>query len=118
MNRNLVRTMLARVVANFLITNRNDVIQAVVLFGSVAKNKDTRESDIDILAITKNDLSYDEEYEITKAVGLLVYGIDEYVSIHLESCETFTAAVKNEYVFESDILHEGMLLTGSFPSIE
>jgi predicted nucleotidyltransferase len=116
LNRSLSRTMLAQVVANYLITARNNEIQAVILFGSVVKNNDTRESDIDILVLTNNNLSYDEEYEIVKDVGQLVYGIDEYVSVHVESCETFSAGVKSGYVFENDIVQEGKLLTGTFPN--
>lgn len=114
-NRSATRMMLAHVVANFLNTTQNSEIQAVILFGSVVDNKDTQESDVDILVLTKSTLLYDEEYEIIKDVGHLVYGIDEYVSMHFESCELFTMAVENGYVFENDILRKGKLLVGNFP---
>jgi predicted nucleotidyltransferase len=116
-NRFTSRIMLARVIANYLNTTRNGEIQAIILFGSVVNNKDTQESDVDILVLTKSTQSYDEEYEIIKDVGLLVYGIDEYVSLHFESSEEFVNAVENGYVFETDILSKGKLLKGTLPIV-
>ena len=84
-------------------------IEKIILFGSVAREEDTDESDIDILIITKND---DDELKIEDDVYDKAWEIrlDTMVRISvkirsIEHCETY----KN-FSFYSNVEKDGVLI--------
>jgi len=60
-------------------------IEKVILFGSVARGDDTKESDIDILIITKNDDDLKIEDKIYSKVTDIVIDTGKYLSVKIRS---------------------------------
>lgn len=86
-----------------------DKINKIILFGSVARGEDRKDSDIDILIVS----DYWEEIDpvICDAVGDIVFDSQELISPHIISVDRFNHA--KDYSFLSNVLEEGILLTRS-----
>nr|MDO8116091.1 nucleotidyltransferase domain-containing protein [Candidatus Sigynarchaeota archaeon] len=106
------RKAIARMVANHIMMVYQGVIGIVYMFGSVARGSDMPESDIDILAVSRHPLSYDQELAVISYAGRLLHGIDEHVSIQFESRDDFMAGIERGFEFESTVFHRGILLAG------
>ena len=84
-------------------------IEKIILFGSVARGDDTKDSDIDILIITKND---EDELKIEDDIHDKTFDIlletQEYISLKFRSIEHY-----NKYItfsFYTNIEREGVTI--------
>jgi predicted nucleotidyltransferase len=105
--------ILAKIIANYLYMHYSEVIQAIYLFGSVANNTQTEDSDIDLLILINRSLPYDEEMKIIKAVLQLLGNLNYIPSLHFEEIKRFQQAIEQEFEFETNIIMKGILLQGS-----
>ena len=84
-------------------------IEKIILFGSVAREEDTEESDIDILIITKNEKDRlkisDDVYD--KVVDILLETM-ETISIKMRSIDHFESY--KDFSFYSNIEQDGVLI--------
>lgn len=97
------RLEIAREFAN---TINSDKIKQIILFGSVARGEDTKDSDIDILIVS----DYWEEIDpiILDAVGDISFEKQELISAHIMSVERFNNT--KHYSFLSNVLEDGIIL--------
>ena len=94
-----------KIAKEFVHSLKSDKIYCAILFGSVARNEDTEQSDIDILIVTEDYL------EIESEISEGIYNIGEYgelISAHVITRETFNKT-KN-YSFLTRVLKEGINL--------
>ncbi len=84
----------------------SDKIVRIILFGSVARGDDGKDSDIDILIVS----DYWEEIDsiITDVVGDIVLDQQELISPHIMSVERFNNT--KDYSFLTNVLEEGVVL--------
>ena len=84
----------------------SDKIVRIILFGSVARGDDGKDSDIDILIVS----DYWEEIDsiITDVVGDIVLDQQELISPHIMSVERFNNT--KDYSFLTNVLQEGVVL--------
>ena len=84
-------------------------IEKIILFGSVARGDDTKDSDIDILIITKNiddDLKIEDDiYEKTFDILLET---NEYLSVKMRTIEHYETY--KHFTFYSNVEKEGVLI--------
>lgn len=85
-------------------------IQAVILFGSVARGQERQESDIDLCFILKNP---GEQQDIQNKLLALEKKYDKNINVILTNT-TFESL--DRHLIET-LLREGVLLQGSFPEI-
>ncbi len=111
------KQLIAIIVANYLSTMHREFIQAIILFGSVAFRTDHEESDIDLLILTKNELLYQQEVDLTKEILVVLQGLDYIVSSHFQTVDAFIQRVKNHFYFETHLLQHGKILAGTLPSL-
>jgi len=83
-------------------------IISIILYGSVAKNKARKESDIDIFAVVSDSKAKDELFDI--ASEYLKKGI--LLSIIVETPETLSQ-LKKKSPFVNDVIKEGKILYGT-----
>jgi predicted nucleotidyltransferase len=82
-------------------------IEEIVLFGSVARNEDNEESDIDILIITKNendDLKIEDKLH-DKVIDTLIK-TGEYLSVKIRSIQHYKKYIG--FSFYSNIEKDGI----------
>jgi predicted nucleotidyltransferase len=84
-------------------------IEKIILFGSVARNEDKKDSDIDILIIAKNkhkveNQIYDKAYDV-------YLNEDENISVKLFSLEDYEYNKNTNFI--SNVEKEGILIGGS-----
>ena len=84
----------------------SDKIVNIILFGSVARDDDHEESDIDILIIT--DYSDEIWEDIENIIGEIVLEKQELISAHIMSTNRFNTT--RDYSFLSNVLAEGEVL--------
>ncbi|MHA1734618.1 MAG: nucleotidyltransferase domain-containing protein [Promethearchaeota archaeon] len=113
--RDSARFVVAKLSANFLSGLATGEVDAVVLFGSVARGTDTRESDVDLLVLTSRPLDYRERFAVTDELQRVLSGIDELVSLHFLPAADFRANLERGYSFERGVRSEGILLAGEWP---
>lgn len=65
----------------YLLNNQYDGIEQAILFGSYAKNKERKESDIDI-AIVFSQMTDDEKFDIQVQLMLLASEVDTRIEPH------------------------------------
>lgn len=84
----------------------SDKIVRIILFGSVARGDDGKDSDIDILIVS----DYWEEIDsiITDVVGDIVLDQQELISPHIMSVERFNNT--KDYSFLTNVLEDGVVL--------
>lgn len=90
-------------------------IQKIILFGSYAEGKETRESDIDILVVTNDDYipaSFEEKMKVKVKVARELEKIREQNSLDLI---VHTKAMHKEFLlldsmFKKEILTKGIIL--------
>jgi predicted nucleotidyltransferase len=84
----------------------SDNIVRIILFGSVARGDDGKDSDIDILIVS----DYWEEIDsiITDVVGDIVLDQQELISPHIMSVARFNNT--KDYSFLTNVLEEGVVL--------
>ena len=84
----------------------SDNIVRIILFGSVARGDDGKDSDIDILIVS----DYWEEIDsiITDVVGDIVLDQQELISPHIMSVERFNNT--KDYSFLTNVLEDGVVL--------
>ena len=84
----------------------SDKIFKIILFGSVAREEDTEDSDIDILVVS--DFWEDIDSIITDLVGEIVFEKQELISVHIMPVERFNTT--QHYSFLSNVLEDGVVL--------
>ena len=72
-------------------------VEAIILFGSYAKGTNHEDSDIDIAVVT-DDFDGDE-FDAQVELGLLRWGIDLRIEVHLITVEDYKT-IGNELVWE------------------
>lgn len=84
----------------------SDKIVRIILFGSVARGDDGKDSDIDILIVS----DYWEEIDsiITDVVGDIVLDQQELISPHIMSVDRFNNT--KDYSFLTNVLEDGVVL--------
>ena len=84
----------------------SDKIVRIILFGSVARQDDSEDSDIDILIVS----DYWEEIDpiITDVVGDILFDQQELISPHIMSVDRFNNA--RNYSFLTNVLEDGVEL--------
>ena len=114
---NLQKTQLAQIIANYLKLYYSEDLEAIVLFGSVAKGTDSEDSDIDILALTRKKYSYAQKLHIINQVVHLTQGLDYIISLQFETTQKYLERIKENFSFESNIAKEGKVLGGIIPTV-
>lgn len=114
---NLKKTQLAQIIANYLKLYYTEDLEAIILFGSVAKGTDSENSDIDILVLTRKKYSYSQKLHIINQIVHLTQGVDYIISLQFETSQRYLERIKGNYSFESNVSKEGKLLGGNIPTI-
>ena len=83
---------------------KSDYIIKIILFGSVAREEDTSQSDIDILIVTNHREKIEEK--IDDEVAWIMHDKHELVSAHIMSEERFINT--QHFSFLSNVLSEGI----------
>ena len=88
----------------------SDYIKRIILFGSVARNEDTLDSDIDILIIS----NYREKIEsiVEDEIARIMFDKEELISAHIMD-ETLFNQTKN-FTFLSNVLKDGVMIGWSY----
>ncbi|WP_225370166.1 nucleotidyltransferase domain-containing protein [Methanobrevibacter arboriphilus] len=81
-------------------------MKKIILFGSVARGEDTKDSDIDILIITNNKSKIIDD--VYSKVGKIILELDEYLSVKIIRKNNYEQ-VKNSHIMTS-IEKEGILI--------
>ena len=84
----------------------SDKIVRIILFGSVARGGDGKDSDIDILIVS--DYRNEIWENIEDVIGEIVLEKQELISVHIMGTERFN--VSKDYSFLSNVLAEGKVL--------
>mgnify|MGYP003307340278 CR=1 FL=1 len=85
---------------------KSDKIIKIILFGSVARGDDRKDSDIDILIVSNHQDSI--ENIISDAIAEIVIEEHELISAHVMSEERFNKT--KDYSFLSNVLEEGVVI--------
>lgn len=109
---NLNKRIIAKLIANFLLYTHQQYILTIYLFGSVATNTDSEYSDIDLLVITNDLLSYQDREKINFEIITIFEDLAPLISLHFETLQEFTHGVKEHYDFETKIFQNGIKLRG------
>ena len=93
------------------VENRVTALAAIILFGSVAKGEDSRESDIDLLIIGKEKKTSNsaDSSEITK--------LDRELNIHIMSWSAWTETAEKNTAFYNEVVRHGIPLYGEVPYV-
>jgi len=110
---NANRKVIASVIANYLVFTYKNLIQAIILFGSVAEGTDNEDSDIDLLVLTRIKLSYDQKFELTDKIVNLLQKLNYITSLQFQPYKEFLERVQANFEFESSVLHQGKILVGT-----
>lgn len=95
-----------KIAKEFAKTIKSDDIKLIMLFGSVARGEDTKESDIDILIVSPN--ADDLRYKINRIAVDIILEKDEVISPHLMTEEHFNKTRNNSFL--TNVLNEGVVL--------
>lgn len=102
----------ARVAASLLAQFLEDKISDVILYGSVAIGKATEESDIDLLILVKGE----DPFKLTSEIVSLLYPLELQLnilfSVNVYRREDFQEALKQDFLFEKNVLETGKTLYG------
>jgi len=114
---NLKKAQLAQIIANYLKLYYSDDLEAIILFGSVAKGTDREDSDIDILVLTRIKYSYTQKLHIINKIVHLTQGVGYIISLQFETTKKYLERIKEKFTFESNVAKEGKLLGGIIPTV-
>ncbi|MDR3062679.1 MAG: nucleotidyltransferase domain-containing protein [Methanobrevibacter sp.] len=89
-------------------------IEKIILFGSVARGDDKKDSDIDILIITHDENKI--EKEVYNKVSNFLLETMEYISVKIKNINYYNLH-KNKSLFFKNIKNEGVLIGGSGTTI-
>ena len=89
-----------------------DRIERIILFGSVARGEDRKDSDIDVLVIT-NDDSFRMQREISDVVLDILLDTGVYVSVKVLSLDEYDFLRRVKTSFYRTILEEGVTIASS-----
>ncbi|HII72241.1 TPA: hypothetical protein HA265_05800, partial [Candidatus Woesearchaeota archaeon] len=93
---------------------RSKNIVSSILFGSVARGKITKESDIDILILTeKRDKMLEDE--ILEEAGVLSSRFNKTISPTIMSVNEFRSELRNKKAFARNVSKDGVVLHGKKP---
>ena len=95
-----------KIAKEFAKTIKSDDIKLIILFGSVARGEDTKESDIDILIVSPN--ADDLRYKINRIAVDIILEKDEVISPYLMTEEHFNKTRNNSFL--TNVLNEGVVL--------
>ena len=95
-----------KIAYEFANTINSDKIVRIILFGSVARGDDGKDSDIDILIVS--DYRNEIWENIEDVIGEIVLEKQELISVHIMDTERFN--VSKDYSFLSNVLAEGKVL--------
>lgn len=113
-----VRRFASQVIANVIMATSKDVVEGVVLFGSVARGDDERWSDVDLLVITTGTIDYDMRLAIVGNVQQLLTGTDIIPSLHFMDRQSFVDEARAGMPFARDVVAQGHVLAGAMPVIK
>ena len=85
-------------------------VESMVLFGSVARGEATDESDVDILIVTKEPISYDEENAIYDMVFMINMEYDANLSVIVIPKEKWESPLWSLLPLHQAIVREGVAL--------
>lgn len=114
---NIKKAQIAQIIANYLQLYYSEELEAIILFGSVAKGTDSEDSDIDILVLTRNKYSYTQKLHIINKIVHLTQGLDYIISLQFEATQKYLERIKEKFTFESNVAKEGKVLGGIIPTI-
>ena len=84
-------------------------IEKIILFGSVARGDDSKESDIDILIITKNDDDDCKiEDDIYSKVTDIIVETGEYLSVKIRSINHYNKYI--HFSFYANVEKDGLII--------
>jgi len=109
------RKDIAKILANFIQLQFPSDIHTIILFGSVAYNKDTPDSDIDLFILTRGSWTYAQKGELFQKIVLLLQKLDVVISLHFEDIQNFYEALNENLIFEREIYENGIILCGEIP---
>ena len=95
-----------KIAKEFAKTIKSDDIKLIMLFGSVARGEDTKESDIDILIVSPN--ADDLRYKINRIAVDIILEKDEVISPHLMTEEHFNKKRNNQFL--TNVLNESVVI--------
>ena len=95
-----------KIAKEFAKTIKSDDIKLIMLFGSVARGEDTKESEIDILIVSPN--ADDLRYKINRIAVDIILEKDEVISPYLMTEEHFNKTRNNSFL--TNVLNEGVVL--------
>jgi len=90
------------------ITNKSQSVSSIVLFGSVAKGEDTKESDIDLVVIGSKKYIDVSEVELK---------LKKTINLHTFSWAEWKKQTKSNAAFYSDVIMYGIPLYGELPLV-
>ena len=95
-----------------LVQELGDRIESIVLYGSVAKNKAHKDSDIDVLAVTRDDdrKTYNRISKIRTTIDLDSNTLTSLVQMNRNELERY---VKLGSPFMQSVIQEGVILYDS-----
>lgn len=83
-------------------------IEKVILFGSVARGEDTKDSDIDILILTKNDDDLKIRKNIYRKVMDVIIDTGEYLSVKMRSITHYNKFI--HFSFYANVEKDGLII--------
>ena len=89
---------------NKLVSQYFDSFEVSYLYGSYAKGTFTSESDIDVVLIFKNNLSYDQELKLAGFVGEVEYKEDVFIDYHPYTREE----LKRNPIYYQEVVDKGI----------
>ncbi len=114
---NIKKAQFAQIIANFLQLYYSEELEAIILFGSVAKGTDSETSDIDILVLTRKKYSYSQKLHIINQIVHLTQKLDYIISLQFETTQKYLERIKENFTFESNVAKEGKVLGGIIPTV-
>ena len=102
--------IVATICANHLGAIYPDLVKKIYLFGSVATNTHDKDSDIDLLALTRKRLDYSEKLRMHRNLVSIIGSLPFIPSLHFEEETKFKDAIKSRREFETNIMKTGIIL--------
>lgn len=85
-------------------------VLSVIIFGSVARREASTDSDLDVLAVTERELSYEEETAAYDAVYRMNIQYDTNISLVVVDTDRWESPVWSKLPLYQAVQQEGLLL--------
>lgn len=85
---------------------KSEHIKKIILYGSVARNEDTEDSDIDILIISNNREKI--ENVVDDEIAWIMYDKQELISAHIMDEDLFNQT--RNFTFLTNVLKDGVII--------